>query len=578
MKRIYTAVLLLVILCVSGNAQNIAEIAKSDPLLITGAIGTQNTYYYSSSGNGYSSPLNNSIYANLNISVYGINMPFSFFYSNNNTSFSYPHFSFNISPSYKDWTLHLGTRSMAFSNYIYNIPFTGAGLEFNNGKLRFGAFYGRLQKSINDDPTDPAARKPQYSRYGWGVKLGYGNSRNFIDLYFFRAKDRMGSIDERWYNVVQPQDNLAIGLKGRVSIKNYFSFSLNAATSIFSKDTRSSRLEVERLNNWDKVFTPRYSSLYRFAGDASLNFGYRNFHAMVTYKMVQPDYMTLGSNYISDNIQSVGASVGAGLFRGKVNLGGNFSWQEDNLSNRQLYTTKGFVYSANANLNLSDSFNAVLSYNGYRQLQSDGTAEVNDTTRVNRTMHSVTAAPNYTISRTNFTHMFGASYSFNMNKDLNPFNQGQGDITTHAFGLNYTLGATNIATDFNFGYNRQQSKGEESNFTTDMFSFGASRAFLKDKNLNLSANLSLSCNKIDTQRTISFGASINAGYTLKKVHLFSLSTSINKFNDYYIAEDLSYNGFDFQVSLNYSYSFTLWHIKRKADKEKTENKEKKSGK
>ena len=73
------------------HAQDISQIAKSDPLIITGAVGTQNTYYHSSMGNGFASPLTNSVWANLNISVYGFSMPFSFYYANSNTSFNYPH-------------------------------------------------------------------------------------------------------------------------------------------------------------------------------------------------------------------------------------------------------------------------------------------------------------------------------------------------------------------------------------------------------------------------------------------------------------------------------------------------------
>ena len=57
----------------------ISNIAKSDPLIITGAIGTQHTYYHSSVGGGYRSPWGNSFYASLNISVYGISMPFAFY-------------------------------------------------------------------------------------------------------------------------------------------------------------------------------------------------------------------------------------------------------------------------------------------------------------------------------------------------------------------------------------------------------------------------------------------------------------------------------------------------------------------
>ena len=102
------------------SAQDIASIAKSDPLIMTGSVGTSNTYHYTSVGDGYASPLSNMVYANLDISVYGISMPFSFYYSNDNTSFSYPQFSFNLSPTYKEWTGHIGQSSMAFERQVWN--------------------------------------------------------------------------------------------------------------------------------------------------------------------------------------------------------------------------------------------------------------------------------------------------------------------------------------------------------------------------------------------------------------------------------------------------------------------------
>jgi hypothetical protein len=106
------AIALSLILChlpfYTISAQDIATIAKSDPLIMTGSVGTANTYHYSSVGDGYASPWNNTIYANLNISLYGISMPFSFYYSNDNTNFSYPHITFNLTPTYKNWTGHIG--------------------------------------------------------------------------------------------------------------------------------------------------------------------------------------------------------------------------------------------------------------------------------------------------------------------------------------------------------------------------------------------------------------------------------------------------------------------------------------
>ena len=93
-KKIVVTIV-LVLLSLPMFAQNISEIAKSDPLIITGAVGTQNTYRYSSGGNGYGSPLSNVIYANLNICLYGFNMPFSLYYSNADLSFNHPQLSFN---------------------------------------------------------------------------------------------------------------------------------------------------------------------------------------------------------------------------------------------------------------------------------------------------------------------------------------------------------------------------------------------------------------------------------------------------------------------------------------------------
>lgn len=549
------------------SAQNIAEIAKSDPLLISGAIGTQNTYYYSSQGNGYATPLSNSFYANLNISVYGINMPFSFMYNNNQTSFSYPTFSFNISPSYKNWTLHIGRRTMPFSNYIYNLPFDGAGIEYSGKKFRFGAFYGLLRKAINDDPMDPSARSPQYSRKGMGFKVGYGNRLNYLDLYIFRAKDNISSIDARWYEKIAPQENLALGMKGRLSFKQYLSLTANMATSIFSTDMNSERLKVEALNNWDKIFEARYSSLYRFAGDVSLNFNTKAITGMVSYKMIQPDYQTLGSNYISNNVQSLGINLSTNMFHNKLSLTGTFSGQEDNLSGKQLYTNRGLVYSASSNLNLIDNLMMTLSYNGYRQIQNNGTAVVNDTTRVNRIMHSLTASPSYTFSGSKTSHYVGVSYSYNMNKDLNTFNHGVGDVTTHAGGVNYSLTFNETGLTYSGNYCHQTSKGDDSNFTTDVVSLGVSRSMLENKNLNLSADASAGINSYGEMKSVSYGLAAAAAYTLKEAHQFTFHASVNKFNDYYVTSNTSYNGFDLTLSLNYSYTFSLLELRRSAEKE-----------
>ena len=140
----YKTICLLAAMALTAQGQDISQIAKSDPLIITGAVGTQNTYYHSSLGDGYMSPFSNTVFLNMNISLYGFTMPFSLYYSNDNLDFNYPQLSFNLNPRYKNWTGYIGRGSMNYSSYVMDMSFNGIGFEYDDGKrLRFGAVLRR---------------------------------------------------------------------------------------------------------------------------------------------------------------------------------------------------------------------------------------------------------------------------------------------------------------------------------------------------------------------------------------------------------------------------------------------------
>ncbi len=551
---------------VTLGQNTISNIAKSDPLIITGAIGTQNTYYHSSIGGGYRSPWSNSFYANLNISLYGISMPFAFYYSNNNSSWSFPHISFHIDPTYKNWRGHFGRSSMGMHPYLMSMSFNGVGLEYNAKKVRFGAFYGELRNAINDDPENPTARQPQYSRLGWGLKAGYGSQRNYLDLYFLRAYDRINSVDVRWRDKINPQDNIAVAVKGGLGITRWLSLRGNLAWSAFTSDKRAGRLHTDLTDRWDKVFDARYTSLMRIAGDISATLNLKGLSTTLFYRMVQPDYTTLGLYYTSNNYQSLGINASTTLFK-KITLSASFSGQEDNITRRQLYTTRGFVYNASASTSLSENLSITAGYSGYRQLQSDCKAHVNDTTRVNRVMHSIYLTPSYVIDGETTENAFSLSASYTQNKDLNRFATGISDVTTLSAGLSHSITVKPWEMSFSTSLSHQQSKGYQTRYTSDILSFSTGRSFLKEKNLYTSATLSLCYNDIrNQQRNLSMGADISAGYTLAKVHQFSFSAGFNKYNDINISTDRTSMGTtEISLSLNYNYTFSLLQLKRKAD-------------
>lgn len=570
MRNKVASVLMSFLLAVPLSAQDISQIAKSDPLIISGAIGTRNTYYHSSVGNGYRSPLSNMLFANLNISVYGMSLPFSFYYTNDNTSFNYPHLSFNISPTYKNWTGHFGRSNMAFSSYVMNMSFNGIGLEYKDKNMRFGGFYGQLRNAINDDPTDLHARTPQYKRMGWGFHAGYGRGGNFVDLYLLRAYDRPNSIDEGWQSLIRPQENLVVGLKGGVTPVKWLSFNANIATSAFTADRESDHIPDTKYERFDKIFDAKYSSNLRFAGDASMNVMLPFLHTSVFYRMIQPDYTSLGAYYMSNNYHALGVTAATTLFR-RLSISGSFSGQADNLSKRQLYTTKGFVYAANVSLPLGQHVSLSAGYNGYLQTQGDGTARVNDTIQVRRAMDSFYFSPSFSAESDNFAHAVGLSASFAQNKDLNHFATHESDVRTIAGGINYVITVKPWETNFQAALNHQQSEGYQTKYISDILSLSTDRSFLREKNLNASATVSLCYNDVKhRQRTMSIGADVALSYILKQFHAFSLSAGLNKYNDVnFTTDDNNYDLTELSVGFNYTYTFSLLQIKRK---EKNESK------
>ena len=567
MKTFLKKAIILLVAAVlgSGGAYAIEDPRKKDPLIITGALGTQSTLYYSSGGS-YASPLNYSMYANLNVNLYGYNMPFAFYYSSNNYSFTHPQFAFNFSPSYKGWTLHIGKRSMPFSSYVYNLPFNGVGLEYKAPKsgFRFGIFYGVLREAVNFEAGEMPSGKPVYKRSGWGLKFGYGNSRNYVDLYLFRSQDHQSSIDDIWYDEVFAQENIVLGLRGRWQICKPLSLQANIASSIFTTDTRAPQISTEKTDKYDKLYDVRYTSLMRWAGDVTLAASFRVVSFSLFYKLIQPDYMSMGVSYMNNNYHNAG--IASNLRLGRLTIGGNFAYQEDNISGQQLYTTRGLTYAANASMPITEKLSASFNYNGFSQRQYDGTAQVVDSTRIDRNMNSYTGTVSYNTNTETLGHGVSLTANYSINEDNNRTTAGAGDVGTLAAGASYSLSVVPIETNFGFNYSYQMSDGYDSKYTTSVYTLSASKAFLKQRNLSLNASASLVDNRMDGNKSITVAGNLSAAYTLAKVHNFTLGVNYSSYANTNLVQNefLREKGYDFNCSISYSFSFTAFSIKRRA--------------
>jgi hypothetical protein len=105
------------IITLSVLSQDLDKIKKEDLVQVSGSLGSMGTYY---NGPSERSPFFWQLQANLNISTPLLSIPLSFVLSQQQQAFGYPIQPFNqygLSPKYKAVKLHLGYRTMRFSEF-----------------------------------------------------------------------------------------------------------------------------------------------------------------------------------------------------------------------------------------------------------------------------------------------------------------------------------------------------------------------------------------------------------------------------------------------------------------------------
>ena len=231
-----------------------------------------------------------------------------------------------------------------------------------------------------------------------------------------------------------------------------------------------------------------------------------------------------------------------------------------------MYTTCGYIYALSASTRITDYFNLSASYNGYLQTQRDGTMHINDSIKIKRLMSGISLTPSFMYETDNLGHNASLSLNYSKNEDLNKYATGIGDVKTKAIGCSYNIDVKPWVTDFTITYSHQQSEGYRSEYISDVASLSASRSFLKDNSLNLSASLSLCYNEMRyTSKSLSLATDLSASYTYKKVHVFSAMAGFSKYGDVNISQTRSgLDCTDTTISLNYLYTFSLFSIKKKS--------------
>lgn len=618
------------------------------PLNISGSIGTTANSSWNSRGYNKMAPFSMLAYANVTFNIYEWKVPVTVNMSNINVSqfsFNAPTWRIGITPTWRTLKFHIGHSTMNVSRYTFsNLTFLGAGVEYYNKWLRIAGFYGTLERATRYDLVDnrnsiqhladsllglnfSRSYRPVFRRDAYAARLGFGSPNNYVDLSFFKAKDDINSLPETWAwnsdtsviyrdSVVQAKENLSLGLTARFNPFKWLSLSANGGASVYTADQTVAAVDPSSLSElgadesdvakykdiYDKlqtVFTPRFNTTIRFAGDAAIGFRFKPFSANFSYRFVEAGYTSLGSNTFSQNVQALGGNINARMFRGKSILGASAYIQRNNLDHKQKSTNQVGSYTLNWRNNIGRNTTLTLNYNAVKQDQMDGTTQIAEDKRVNQLAHTVMLIPAYTYYGYN-NHTFSLNLTYlqniNLNDKMKETIANVINTTTITGGIGYELLLRTNQHRYNFDYDYSLAQSRYNSYKSHSITFGANYQVYKRKEmaLNIQGSITAAYNivldtnsngqhvdyitdivtlrggRLDTVsygrfRTdvFSFSGRIGGTFTYKQWHNLSLFLSVSNYSDNIIIGQHITTDIDLRANLSYTYSFACRVIKPK---------------
>jgi hypothetical protein len=540
-------------------AQDIGNIASANPFEIHGNTSLSAGYYNTNSFKSSRRPFAYSMLMSPVVSVYGVQIPLNFTFTEGSKNVKNPFAQFGLNPYYKWVKGYLGWSNMTWSPGTLNgKTFLGIGVDINPSVFRFGAFYGRLNRPLRENLLGDNVQQPQYKRKGWGLKLGIGKENNFVDFIWLHGKDDPNSIPlpADTLNKIDytPAENAVIGIKSHqaFSKKKNFIWDIDGSVSAWTRDINSQLLDIGTGfgSGFIKVaIPPRLSTSYAWTAHTSMLYKADNFSLGFDYNRVQPEYRSMGLDYLLNDQQKITLLQTASVSNKKVNLSFNEYYQHDNLNNRKAVRTNRAGINATVNYNANEHFGMVISYNNFNMFQSRGLKEVNDSTKIFQLQNTIVFVPRYTIIGKNSVQNIYTSVSYSRLDDLNKISAQYSKNQTINTNIGYSITLTKLLFTFSPSFNILNTKTP----VLGLFNIGPAFAFGKgfvNGKYNVSTSLGFINSRLNgvwSNKTIT--NTIGFNWKISKTHALAFSNSImnNRFSG---ASRHEYKG-----SITYTYTF-----------------------
>jgi hypothetical protein len=545
-----------------------SKIQTKKPFKISGGVNASTIFYTGNAGSGRD-PFTYLFNGNVNLSLYGINVPVSFSFTNSGFSYkySYPRLPnrLSIHPKYKWVTGHIGDVAMSFSPYtLSGVLFTGVGADLAPpGKWKYSVMYGRLQKAVEYRPNN-GNTLATYKRKGYGAKAMYDNGPYKWGVSIFRAGDDLNSLQLKPDSLqIYPQENTAISMEGSIPVVKNLVFTSEYAISALTRDVRAPKgTDSTTVTGLAKILGGRTSTNIYKAAKADLKYVIGSAMIGVGYERVDPGYQTLGAYYFTNDLENITANFAQSLFKGKVNLSGNIGLQRDDLDKKKSGGSRRTVTSFNMNYTPNKRFTSSATYSNFTtftnvkpqfQYINQLTPFDNlDTLNFRQLSQNANLNINYILSENK-----EKPQNLNMNFSFQDSYDMQGGVITNAnasqfynFAGSYSRTNVKRAMSINGAFNMTYNTIG----TTENITLGPTLSVNKqlwDKKGRTSASLSYNTtSSAGVQLSTVFSFRMNGGYIYKKKH--NMNLSVVGMNRKTAARGSTY---DYTATVAYSYNF-----------------------
>ncbi len=514
-----------------NQAQDFTNIRKAKPIAISGSVGLRLGFYHSNIENPYYPNAAFTLTGSPTLSVYGVAMPFSFLFSNQQSAtFGQPFNQYGVSPTYKWATAHIGYRNLVYSKYgMAGYQMLGAGLELNPGKWRIAFCNGRLKKMswLGIDSVS-GVNNLNYQRTATAGMLRYGSNKQFVMVHFLAGKDHLGNFPKEVMQSsgVLPAANwvMGLGFKTPLFLKG-LSFESESAISYYTYDVTASKndsIEKSRLpfsGLLTKLYQQNTTTSFYTAIDGKLNYTHKKgFQTYCQYRRIDPNYVSMGAYYTQGDLVNLLYGFAMPLYHQKVRIAASIGHQHDNLNQKRKATSVRWIGSANASYTTTH-VGVDISYYNYSSDQQPTITRYADSLRITQTSQTFNCSPRYQWSNTHSFHQIQLTIARNtvLDRGQISFNGTDGrKLISQTVGMYYNGSLTKEHLQYHAGTNYTDLNDQSGYAYKSLgMDIGINQTWLKDRlsaSMNGGVYQTYQTNTKSTNHTLT----LSGGYKITK--------------------------------------------------------------